>query len=73
MKEEIYGSERVEKRNFRVRKMDLVEFEDFKLLGRLFLNLGPLTLIFLTTNGSGYVSDTQNPHWANTSTAEDHF
>ena len=35
---------------FRGRQNDFVEREEFKLLGRLFHNLGPLTLNLLTPN-----------------------
>ena len=35
---------------FRDRQIDFVELEDFKLLGRLFHNLGPLTLNLLNPN-----------------------
>ena len=35
---------------FKDRQNDFVELEDFKLLGRLFHNLGPLTLNLLNPN-----------------------
>ena len=40
----------VEQEVFKVRQNDFVELEDFKLLGRLFHNLGPLTLNLLNPN-----------------------
>ena len=47
------GKRFVEQEVFKVRQNDFVGLEDFKLLGRLFHNLGPLTLNLLNPNDFG--------------------